>query len=73
MKIKFGNIKPTTLQNWEIYSPNQRVHIKTKYWQNYDIAEAYAKNLHIAHGGAFSVRWAKPYPTRPIRIIKENA
>ena len=73
MKIQFGVKQPSPEHNWEIYSPNQRIHIKTKYWKTYDIADSYAKILRKRHmGGAFSVRWCKPYPKRPIRIIKER-
>jgi len=62
--------KPTQAENWEIYSPNQAIHIKVKYWQNYDIADSYAKILRKRHdGGAFSVRWCKPYPKRPIHML----
>ena len=69
MKIKFGDSKPNVLHNWEIYSPNQPIHIKQKYWQNYDVAVSYAKILNAKFGGAFAVRWCKPYPQKPVRLL----
>ena len=73
MKIKFGNKKPNVLQNYEVYSPNGSIHVKQKYWQTYDVADAYAKILRARHEhSAFSVRWCKPYPTKPIRMLEKG-
>lgn len=69
MKIKFGDSKPTVLENWEVYSPNQPIHIKQKYWQNYDVAVSYAKILNSKHGGAFAVRWCKRLPQKPVTLL----
>jgi hypothetical protein len=73
MKIKFGNMKPTVLQNYEIVSPNGCIHIKKKYWQTYNVADEYAKILRQRHDHcAFAVKWCKPFPQKPIRILKDS-
>jgi len=73
MKIKFGNKLPTVDQCYEVHSPNGTIHIKQKYWRTYQCADAYAKILRNQHDQcAFGVRWCKPLPKKPIKILNSQ-
>ena len=71
MKISFGNSKPKVHHCYEVVSPNGVVLVKKKYWRTYPMADAYAKLLRERHQGyAFAVKWCKPFPTKPVKMIR---